>query len=766
MIDESQHEKLKVLYNELTSEGYGYFWIVGMRNHSSVSDGFCLDFLDGEWQVYDRERGGVLRMYLKTNDLDKAIAYYKKKITAFNEVNQSTMKKYFQQNVSYNPWHILWIEETTDFLKIEAAYEKLINECPIEDIRQLREIVLAMSVICIYIQIYSTNSDSEFDNTESDIIQSDIGGEKMQIYQEIYQQSNYSFDNKRVIFEKLIITIKLLATKDITTADIKELVTELTYERLIIDAYHSQLLRGIESFLNQQFEKIIRSDEQWFETFKNHLDILFTQAYKNDEVSRDIFIFGKWLRGFIVRLNEFPKYAKNLEKSSDGRTFEALKFSDMIGDLYSIDPEINQLIINLLDIKEPEITAEKLEKLLVNIDDDMGKNVNFLDFSEALMKYLQVHRPFISRRQHLLTVIKDRFEVLHAQEEANPTLLTSLYEKISQFELNMTRRYQEKLEEDREISELIGNKAWAQNWEQELVNEPDVNRHQPKLRALYDELLNQGRYGFWIVGFPKKHAELGLRLNLLDGMWKVYYPSSPYLLETEDLDEAIIFFRMQILSMDRYHCVAFVRTQQQIDKIKLVLDEHHIETFQIDITENAYQEGIFRLFVKNEAIYQVEKLFGNLPSPTGVGNQYTLDNPPRRIERIERVIIIKKPVKKPKKGHVPEVIFRGDLQGVGTSYVEIDGRNYIVDPKTMRAFKPQPFNPKKMIEGIANFAYEVIVEHGWYEKTWNQNGYFPLGEDEIREVEQALRRKSAIRTAIILMPLVILMLLILIYTPN
>ena len=75
-------EKLQILHDELISKGRYNTWIVGMRNKSYKHDVLCLDFINNKWKVYYTERGIVSSPDLETDDLDKAINFYREKILA------------------------------------------------------------------------------------------------------------------------------------------------------------------------------------------------------------------------------------------------------------------------------------------------------------------------------------------------------------------------------------------------------------------------------------------------------------------------------------------------------------------------------------------------------------------------------------------------------------------------------------------------------------------------------------------------------------
>jgi len=510
-----------------------------------------------------------------------------------------------------------------------------------------------------------------------------------------------------------------------------------------------------------------------FNIFTAHLDVLFTRAFKEKETSRDIFSFGKWMNDFIVRLHEFPKYATNLKQPlPENRTFKVLTFSQLIKDLYSNDSEINQLIVDLKAIKEPDITIEKLESLLKKVDTKMIQNAYFLDFSAELMKYLHTHRPFIAQRQHLFSVVKEKFERL--QHEINVRDLNQLCHLLNEFEQYMKDTLQKNLAYEKEVETIVGKGSVPEG------QKTEVEHQKARLKQLYDELRNEGRFYFWVAGMPNQVAKHDVFcLDYISEKWKIYYTErgviSYTILETDDLEEAMMVYKKQISSFDHDHCVAFVRTQEQLDAIKAVLDENDIENFQNNIPETVYQKEIFRLFVKNEAIFQVEKLFGKLPSMFPfANNEYLLNNPPIRIDHIEQVVVIENPKKRLKKGQAPTVTFKGNLQGIGESFVEINGQNYLVMDTTIRRFKNRVAHGQTLlkqnkvvaVEQIAQFAYEVIVENGWYEKTWNQNHYFQLLPDDLQEVERKLKKRSAIVMAIVLTPLIILMLFLLFYDPR
>jgi len=231
-----------------------------------------------------------------------------------------------ETTTEWTPWQVLWIEETFKYSEVTSAYEKLMDECSFEDVRQLRELVLAMSVAYSYIRACFTD---ENQTLEDAIVMTEA--EKSGFYQIHYKMANKSLKGEGVVTEKLIITLRRMNSKSLVATEIKAFLPQLTYEHLIISIYHPNLIAELKYFFGQQFEKIALSDGHWFNLFTAHLDALFTRALKEKEISRDIFHFGKWMNDFVVRLHEFPKYATNLKQPLlENRTFKTLIFSQLI----------------------------------------------------------------------------------------------------------------------------------------------------------------------------------------------------------------------------------------------------------------------------------------------------------------------------------------------------------------------------------------------------------------------------------------------------
>lgn len=110
---------------------------------------------------------------------------------------------------------------------------------------------------------------------------------------------------------------------------------------------------------------------------------------------------------------------------------------------------IDDLIVTLKAIKEPDITVDKLKGLVGEIDYEMlESNPYFLNFTKELKKYLSTHSSFLARRQHLFAIIKNRFDDLLAEAKEYGEILHGnsgdIYELcvwLAEFEKDLKERH-------------------------------------------------------------------------------------------------------------------------------------------------------------------------------------------------------------------------------------------------------------------------------------------------------------------------------------
>lgn len=513
----------------------------------------------------------------------------------------------------------------------------------------------------------------------------------------------------------------------------------------------------------------------------------------------------------LGRPYDSPTYA------TDKATFDKNFYGQIHRKYRTIDEDevvIKKLIIDLkVMYKEDELTVENMEKFVLQLTRERiirnpHSNLLFTELMNFLTKYfenLSLSYPF--KTKAITDQIKHLHEISGSRYEERINDLDYFWEWLEKFDLRLKKAYQDylyfsrtgrnrdeddekygypreltaeqvqRIKNQEEKSKRNGNQSNdVKNSASEMSFKRNEFTNTEKLELLHQELMRKGRYNSWIVGMRNKSYKHDVFcLDYVDQKWKIYYTErgrdASADLETNDLDEAINFYREKILASDYSHCIVFTKTQNKIDEYKYILDKNGISSIQNDMTYyHEEEETAFRLFVLNEDVFKAERLFGTLPYQDFY-NRYQIEKssqpveqtmPSQPVEQIISVIPIENAKKKLRNGQVPTVTFRGNLHGVGKSYVEINEKLYIASGKVIRAFKPQPYNTKKVVENIAKYAYEVIVEFRWYEKTWEQNPYFQLEEADLQEVERRLKRKSAINMAIVLIPLIILIMLILI----
>lgn len=62
--------------------------------------------------------------------------------------------------------------------------------------------------------------------------------------------------------------------------------------------------------------------------------------------------------------------------------------------------------------------------------------------------------------------------------------------------------------------------------------------------------------------------------------------------------------------------------------------------------------------------------------------------------------------------------FHGYLDGIGASYVNVDGQDYLIKKETFEKFSYCNGNAKWLTEAIECFAYEEIIENGLKSKEY------------------------------------------------
>ena len=110
---------------------------------------------------------------------------------------------------------------------------------------------------------------------------------------------------------------------------------------------------------------------------------------------------------------------------------------------------IDGLIVTLKAIKEPDITVEKLERLVAEINYELlENNPYFSNFTKELKQYLITHRSFFARRQHLFAIINNRFKNLFAEAKDYDEILygssgdlLKLCVWLAEFEKDLKKRH-------------------------------------------------------------------------------------------------------------------------------------------------------------------------------------------------------------------------------------------------------------------------------------------------------------------------------------
>ena len=102
------------------------------------------------------------------------------------------------------------------------------------------------------------------------------------------------------------------------------------------------------------------------------------------------------------------------------------------------------------------------------------------------------------------------------------------------------------------------------------------------------------------------------------GKWEVAYMERGHRMDpifsTDDLSDACEFFYNYISKMESWHCVGFFKAEKNFKDLESKLNSEGIKTIENNIPDFNFRGDIrYRLFVINEAIFEVKKLLKTLP---------------------------------------------------------------------------------------------------------------------------------------------------------
>ena len=142
--------------------------------------------------------------------------------------------------------------------------------------------------------------------------------------------------------------------------------------------------------------------------------------------------------------------------------------------------------------------------------------------------------------------------------------------------------------------------------------------HNVKLNKLRDELIFGGCNNFFISeisgNISPKNDVFCLSFNGIE--WEVYYTErgidDKAIFSTKNIDEAIDYFKRHILKMEHLHMILFTRSKYKVNEYKKILENNGIDMIQNNIPSYNFENDIvYRIFVKNNDIFRIKKIFGD-----------------------------------------------------------------------------------------------------------------------------------------------------------
>ena len=141
-----------------------------------------------------------------------------------------------------------------------------------------------------------------------------------------------------------------------------------------------------------------------------------------------------------------------------------------------------------------------------------------------------------------------------------------------------------------------------------------------KLQNLYEELIEEGCScnNFYIYGINKNVPDDVVCLNSVGQKWEIYYTErnkkSEIFYSTNDLDDAINYYRTFIKDIVHWHLVCFTRSIEIKNKYKKILEINKIKIVENEIPAYNYSgDHVYRLFITNKDILKAKNLFKDIP---------------------------------------------------------------------------------------------------------------------------------------------------------
>ena len=212
--------------------------------------------------------------------------------------------------------------------------------------------------------------------------------------------------------------------------------------------------RAIKKAYAKMLTKYHPEDEpEMFQEIKQAYDLAL--KYANGEVNPSMPFDNPYFEGREFINFDYPIPSNNIDSIfANIEEFNRLDKEDL--------EKVDQLIADLKLIKEPDITAEKLERLVADVHYEMViNNIFFPNFIKELQKYLTTHASFLARRQHIFAIIKARFDNLYdeAQFYENVDDIYKICKWLNEFEVSLQERYLNIKEHDQQYRKSF---TWAE----------------------------------------------------------------------------------------------------------------------------------------------------------------------------------------------------------------------------------------------------------------------------------------------------------------